>query len=138
MAVRKPVVRHFIACERVEWSPDGRHYSLRNLISAIRPLPGTTYPRIHPELYLFAVLTDGQGRLPFSVQLVTWDQQGQEQSIYTSPSVILDLGQDPLAVHGWPIRLRNLPFDRPGLYEFRLRCDGEIMAREPILLRDSS
>ena len=44
---------------------------------------------------------------------------------------------DPLVVHGWSIRLRNLPFARPDLYEFRLVCDGEVLAREPVRLRET-
>jgi hypothetical protein len=137
MAVRRPVVRHFIACERVERSQDRRHFTLHRLIHAIRPLPGATYPRIHPELSLFAMMTDGQGRLPFTVQIVMWDDPLVERVIYTTATVTLDLGQDPLFVHGWPIRLRNLPFARPDVYEFRLVCDGEVLAREPVRLRET-
>ena len=136
MAVRRPVVRHFIACEEVERSADGQHYSLLKLVYTIRPLTGEPYPRIHPQLQLYAMLTDGVGRLPFTVELVTWDEI-EPRSIYTTRTVIVDMGSDPLLVHGWPIRLRNLVFERPGLYEFRLICDGEIIARESILLKEA-
>jgi hypothetical protein len=136
MPPQKPVVRHLVTCERVERSADNRHYSLVNLIHAIRPLPGADFPRIQPEIYLFALLTDGRGSITFTVELVTWTD-GEEESIYETPGVILNLGSDPLAVQAWPIRLRNLPFPRPGLYEFLIRCEGEILAREPILLKES-
>jgi hypothetical protein len=63
---RVPVVRHFIACERIDRSPDRRQYSLVNVIHAIRPLPGASYPRIYSELVLFLMMTDGQGRHSFS------------------------------------------------------------------------
>jgi len=83
MAARQPVVRHFIACEEIERSADGQHYSLLKLVHMIRPLSGEPYPRIQPELQLFAMITDGHGRLPFTVELATWD--GLEQrSIYTN------------------------------------------------------
>ncbi len=137
MAVRKPVVRHFIACQKVERSADGRHYSLIHLIHSLRPLPGVSFPLIHPELWLYAVLADGRGELSFSVEMVTWEGT-EERSIHNTPEVRIDLGQSPLAVHGWPIRLRNLPFLHPGLYEFRLVCEGEVLAREPITMRERS
>jgi hypothetical protein len=94
-------------------------------------LPGAAFPQIHPELFLFALMTDAQGTYEFNVELVYWDS-GTQRSIWTSRRVKLDLGQDPLRVHGWPIRLRNLPFARPGDYDFVLWCDSVIISRETI------
>lgn len=136
MAARLPVIRHFIACEQIEQFPDERRYTLHKIIYAIRALRGTSYPRIQPAIDLFAVLTDGHGAHRFSVDLVTWDN-AEERSNWTSREVIMDLGQDPLTVYGWPIHLANIPFHRSGLYEFRLVCDGEVIAREPLLMRES-
>jgi hypothetical protein len=133
-SVAVPVVRHFIACDRVERSPDGRSYSLIRLVHAIRPLPGAPYPRIHPGVWLFVQMSNGRGPSEFQIRLVFLDD---ETSIYTTPTVTLDLGQDPLVVHGWPVQIRNIFFRRPGLYEFRLTCNGREIAREPILLRES-
>jgi hypothetical protein len=133
--LRAPVIRHFIACERVEVSEDGKQCSLVNLIHAIRPSPGAEYPLIHPELCLFVQLTDGRGAHAFQVQLVLLEEE--ETTIRTTGFILRDLGQDPLAVYGWPLRLQNVVFPRPGLYEFRLLCDGRETARQPILLREA-
>jgi hypothetical protein len=35
------------------------------------------------------------------------------------------------------LTLRNLLFPHPGLYEFRLLCDGREIAREAIRLREN-
>ncbi len=134
MSGRKPVVRHFIMCEKVETSADNKQYSLRNVIHAIRLLPGAAFPQILPELYLFALMTDGSGAHDFAVELVYWDH-GAQKSTWTSRRVTLDLGQDPLIVHGWPVRLRNVPFVRPGDYDFVPGCDGEVIARDTIHVR---
>lgn len=131
---RIPVIRHFIACERIDTKAGSGQYSLINIIHAIKPLPATGYPRIQPLLGLFAHLTDGRGSHPFQIQQVSADY---EQSTYTSAPVILDLGKDPLIVHGWPIRLKNVFFPHAGLYEFRLLCDGQVIAREAIVLREN-
>lgn len=132
---RVPVIRHFIACERIDRTPDGKHCSLINVVHAIRPAAGDTYPLLRPLLCFFVQMTDGQGRHSFQLEMVFLDSQLGETTIHTTPPVSLDLGQDPVAVQVWPVRLRNLPFQRPGLYEFRLFCDGKEVAREPILLR---
>lgn len=134
MSTPKPVVRHFIACEKVESSLDSRQYSLLNIIQTIQILPGAAFPQIHPELYLFAMMTDGTGEHEFVIELVYWDC-GTQKSTWTSRRVKLDLGPDPLKVHGWPVRLQNLPFAQPGDYDFVLWCDGEILARETIRVR---
>ena len=131
---RIPVVRHFIACERIDTAAGSAQteYSLHNVIHAIRTLPGVGYPRIHPLLYLFAQMTNGRGSHSFQIQKVLLD----DESTYTCPPVILDLGADPLVVHAYPFRLKNIRFQRAGLYEFRLLCDGQVIARETILLRE--
>ena len=135
---RKPIIRHFLACEEIERSLIGRHYSLHNLIHAFVLRPDDLFPRIEPEIALYAVLTDAVGVHPFTIELVTWDEEGQEEELFQSRVAMVELGDDPLVVHGWPIRLHNLPFPHTGLYEFRLRCDGEIVAQESIRWRDES
>jgi hypothetical protein len=135
---RMPVVRHFIACERIETAAGGSRYTLANVIHAIKPVPEAVYPCIHPQLSLFVQMTDGRGKLSFRVQLIFLDVLDEEKSTHTSAPVILDLGNDPLIVHGWPIRLKNVLFERPGLYEFRLLCGAHVIAREAMVLRESS
>ena len=132
----RPVVRHFSACERIDRSPDEFHTTLSNVIHVIRPLPGHGYPRIHPELGLFAMLTNGRGMHTLTVELTVGVGPGAQQ-VYQTRSVTIDLGADPLMVHGFPIRLRNLPFPHPGQYELVLLCDNEPLAHELIELRDS-
>jgi len=136
MTARKPVVRHFLVCERLDISPDGRHVSLVNVIYAIRPVVGVphAYPRVHPELWVFAQMSDAHGVFNLSVELVRSDD---EESIFRTPPVRLNFGSDPLAVRGWSKQMLNIPFHQPGLYEFGLLCDEQIIAREPILLKES-
>jgi hypothetical protein len=131
---RIPVVRHFVACERIDTSADRKQYSLVDVIHVIKPLPDAqpAYPRIHPSLWLFVQMSDGRGSHTFRIQLVF----DGDKSTYASSPVILDLGNDPLTVHGWPIHLKNLLFQRPGLYEFLLLCDEQVIATESIVLRE--
>ena len=135
MAMRLPSVRHFIACRAVITDPNRHVYSLEEIIYLIRPAPGESFPLLLPEMYLFAILSDARGTHEFWVQVLTWDAAGEEIAVWKTITVRHALGQDPLTVFGWPIRLRNLRFEHPGLYEFRLWCDGTPIASEPILLR---
>src|SRR5260370_28415961 len=130
---RIPVVRHFIACERIDTVASSKQYSLIDVIHAIKPFPGAAYPRIHPQLCLFAQMTNGRGSHSCQVQRLFLD----DESTNTSNAVVLDIGTDPLIVHGWPILLKNVFFQRPGLYEFRLVCDAQVIAKEPIILREN-
>src|SRR5256885_10129183 len=92
-AARIPVVRHFLACERVERSQDDRRaFSLLNLFHEARPSPGASYPLICREMWLFAQMSDGRGVLPFRIQVV-W--RSDETSIFTSQPVTLNLRADP-------------------------------------------
>src|SRR5665213_3508530 len=124
MSARKPIVRHLIACEKVESFPEKRKYSLQNVIHTIRTLPGAAFPQILPEIDFFALMTDAQGFYDFAIELVYWDS-GSQRSTWTSRRVRLDMGQDPLTVHGWPVRLRNVLFLKPGNYDFVFWCDAE-------------
>jgi hypothetical protein len=129
-----PVVRHLIPCDNIVVSATVQNVSIGNLVYVIRVLAGNPYPRIHPLLCLFALLTNGRGPHKFRVVIV----QGvgpNERVVYAGPEFDRDLGSDPLSVHGLPMRLRNVPFPRPGQYEVRLLCDGEILAGQPIELR---
>jgi hypothetical protein len=131
-----PIARHFIVCERVDRSADGRHVTLHNVIHSIRPLPGHTYPRIHPGVALYAVLTNGRGQHTLAVELLA-GVGPTAASIYRTRPFTIDLGNDPLVVHGLPIRLWNLPFPSPGQYEFVLLCNDVPIAHELVELRDS-
>ena len=109
--------------------------TLHNVINSFILREGALFPHYQPEIALYAVFTDGRGRHTIHVELVTWDESGQEETLFQTRSVVVELGSDPLAVRGWPVRLRDLRFPRPGLYEFRLCSADEILAREPILWR---
>jgi hypothetical protein len=138
MAVPLPRVRHFIPCHAVVTDRIRHVYSLERLIFIIRPGDGDLFPLLLPEMFLFAVLSNAHGIHEFSVQIVTWDPSGSEIEVWQTGRVIQNLGKDPLLVHGWPIRLCYLRFDKPGLFEFRLICDGTSLAQTEILLRERS
>jgi hypothetical protein len=134
--VESPIIRHFLACEEIVISSEGDRYTLTNLIHAIRPLPGFDYPRIQPLVCLFALMTNGRGVHSFQIELVR-GVGAREETVYATPVRQYDLGSDPLAVLGLPIRIENVPFLSAGQYEFRFLCDNRIVARVPLELREA-
>ena len=113
MATEVPVVRNFQACLEVVTDSGGRGVTLRTLVHAIVRLAGEPFPCIREKLALYALLTNGRGEHDFSVVLTQFDS-GEERLIGSVGPARIDLGQDPVAVHGLPIPLRNLVFEEPG------------------------
>ena len=138
MDARRPIVRHFIACDEVEetHTSEGRQYTLKRIVHRIRLRAGAAFPRVHPSLSFFVMLTDGPGVHAFNMEVVYW-QHGEQESLWRTKTATRDLGADPLAVHGWPIRLRNIMLRQPGEYEFVLWCDDVILARETINVEEA-
>jgi uncharacterized protein DUF6941 len=134
MASEIPIVRSFVACREIVADSVANTVSLTNLIHVVEPLPGEVAPYIVEPLALYALLTNGRGVHQFAVELVRFDM-GQEQVVGRVGPVKIDLGQDPVVVHGLPIPLRNVVFSRPGQHAFHLVCDGQDIADEKILVR---
>ena len=93
---RKPIIRHFLACEEIERLSDGRQFTLHKVIQAIYLRPNGLFPQIVPEIALYVVLTDAVGSHTFTIELVTWDEEGQEESLFESRAAVVELGDDPL------------------------------------------
>ena len=120
MTVQKPVVRHFIACDEILTSIGGRKFTLVNLIGTLRLRPGALFPHTVPYIWLYAHLTDGRGRWQFGADI---HFMNDDTLIFSTPRRILDLGQDPLIVHGVPIPINDPVFPGPGKYICHLMCD---------------
>ena len=119
----RPIVRLFVACwGGVPDTPVADH-RLADLTLYVRPKAGDHYPLMQPELCFFAHLTGGRGAHEFAVRQRFGVGPGA-QIVWESNPVRRNLGTDPLQVHGFPMRFRNLKFAHPGQYEFVLLCDG--------------
>lgn len=134
MASEIPVVRNFVACRQLDADPVANTISLTDMIHVVDPLPGEVPPYLVEPLALYALLTNGRGVHEFAVELVRFDM-GEERVAGRVGPVRIDLGQDPVAVLGLPIPLRNVVINEPGQYAFHLVCDGQDIADEKILVR---
>jgi hypothetical protein len=134
MASEVPVVRNFQACLEVVTDPSGTGVTLRTLVHAIVRLPGEPFPCIREEFALYALLSNGRGEHDFLVELTRLDH-GEEKVVGRLGPVRIDLAQDPVAVLGLPIPIRNVVFNEAGQYTFELLCDNEPIADVKISVR---
>jgi hypothetical protein len=133
MAVPRPTVRSLIVCETI--LPDRDHptrVSLVHLIDRIHPAVGSTYPLLHPQLSVFAQLTECRGTAEYQIRV---HQADTDQPLFGSSVRRLTLPHDPLALHGLRFRLLRCRFLRPGLYWVQLWIDNEMAAQTPLLLQ---
>jgi hypothetical protein len=144
MAWPMPTVRHFLACQRFVSDPMVRNISLGGLLYELHPPTGHALPMLQEEIHLLVQLSDGQGEFEFTIELVRMDD---ELSIAVAPPVRVVL-TDRLKVYNFHRRLSRVPFEVPGLYEFRFSVllvrhpDGSaligqgpvLLAREPLLV----
>jgi hypothetical protein len=127
MAAEIPVVRLFAACEEILTQPDSPNVSLRNVFHRIVRLPGEPFPCVCEQMALFALLANGRGEHALRIDLTRVDQ-GAEALVFQSPSRPVNLGQDPMAVHGLPVPRMRVVFGHAGQYTFSLICDGQRIA----------
>jgi hypothetical protein len=112
----KPVVRLFFACDEAILDLADQKWTLKNPWHTVAMPPGVTGNFAQEEIWLYAQLTGGLGTFRFSVQLR--DETGRVVG-KTKPS-------DERALSGGNqvfeevFRLTRVPFDKPGLYEFKL------------------
>jgi len=129
-----PLVHSFLVCRRIELDAARRDFSLHRLVYRVMPLPGEPLPYICESMALFALLSNGRGTHEFGLEQVLFDH-GVEEVIWQSDRRMIDLGMDPLVVHGLPIPLRNVLFPQEGQYAFCLQCDGQRLAQAELEVR---
>ncbi len=134
MAVEIPVVRLYAACEEIRIEAGSPKVSLRNVFHRVVRLPGEPFPCVCEQMALYALLANGRGEHVFRVELTSLDE-GAERMVFQSPSRQVDLGQDPVTVHGLPISRMRVRFDEAGQYTFHLICDGRRIAEYHVEVR---
>ena len=129
-----PVVRQFIPClgARCDTSVSPNRYTLDGPFYALSPPPGLGYPFRAAEIWLFCQLSDATGPHVFAVDL-SYDLDAVVRELRTFR---VDLGPDRLAVRHYAVQVRDVPFRRPGLYEFRVRWGTEVLGRAAVRLED--
>jgi hypothetical protein len=131
-----PLVRRVIVCRKVEVDSAqlGTPYTVKKVLTAIRPPVGGSYPIREDELWLFVQYTDGQGRHEVKLELVRQHLESEEAVLTIDlPPIHMTRGRFFVLNRGY--RLTNVAFPAPGVYEFRIRC-GENSGTDELRLED--
>lgn len=126
-----PLVRRVIVCRKVEASsgPLGLPYSARGVETTIRPPLGGLFPYCEDELWLFVQYADGQGTHPVKFELVRQHLESEEVVLAVDlPPIHMTRGRFFVLNRGY--RMLQVPFDEPGIYEFRVRCGDNVQTDE--------
>jgi hypothetical protein len=111
-----PKVRMFIPCVSVVLEL-GRARTIHSPLHTIRMLPGVNQKYLVDELWFYVVLTDGVGTFRLKVEM-----RGEEDVVVrtSKPQTVFLPGGQQLDAREVRVRIEQVPFARPGIYEFRL------------------
>lgn len=131
--------RHLVVCREVVYDPLDAEapYSLRGLLTALRPDDDYGYPWCLELVCLFAQLFGEPGRYVVRIELVRISEDGSDvgtaATVYGPAPVWVRVGE--FVEWAW-FMLTYVPFPEPGLYEFRLVLDGYdgVLASERLCL----
>jgi hypothetical protein len=122
----RPVVKAFLVCDHVIHDASTNK---KSLIGVFHDLAATRFPAVHPTLWLYANLSDAHGRYQFEFRLL----DASRNAVLGSGTPPHAIGiPDPLRPTELSAQLRNVAFPSPGLYEFQLIVNGELVATKAI------
>jgi hypothetical protein len=84
------------------------------------------------QLTIYLVLAGGRGPALLQIVAVYADT---EDVAFQNPERSVDFGPDPLVIHGLTFRVRTITIHHPGLYLIQVRCNGHVIAHQPLLVR---
>lgn len=113
----------FIVCDSII---EDRSTGKKTLVGIFNRVNSKKFPCTHPALSVFVSLTGGRGRHQAELLCV---KSAQDKPIlqlkgpieFESPNAVVELG----------FNIRGLTFAEPGLYEFQVLCDDELISQRP-------
>ncbi len=120
-----PVVKAFLVCDQViQDAQTGK----KSLIGVFHEIKAGRFPTVHPELWIYANLTDAHGRYSFEIALVDVGG-GQVLGRGTPPAIDIP---GPLQVTELSAQLRGIRLPSAGTYEFHLIVNGSLAATKAV------
>ncbi|VTT97388.1 unnamed protein product [Gemmataceae bacterium] len=129
-----PVVRHMIVCRRPHPIDTAHREAILRIVFRLLPAASAAYPFRLPELHVFTQVAGGVGTFAFDIELFRMDAE----PVMVGAAEPFDLTfDDRVAAYSFFRAFTLLPFERPGLYEFRLfarllrNATGEPLHNQP-------
>ncbi len=123
----KPDVLSLLVCDQILID---RLTGKTSLIGMFSTIGAPRYPVRHPQLCVFASLTDGRGPTPLELTIV--DSEDARPPI-VSGTATLEF-KDPRAVACLNLHFNGLVLPEPGGYRVQLKCHGELLREARLYL----
>ena len=121
-----PVIKAFLVCDKViQDAQTGK----KSLIGVFHEIKASRFPNVHPELWIYANLTDAHGHYVFEIRFVNVTDGGRVVG-HSQPSPITIPG--PLQTTELSAMLPGIGLPSEGTYEFQLIANGELAATKAI------
>lgn len=92
-----------------------------SLIGTFNGLYSSNFPIVHPSLSVYIALTDGHGRVPCKLRMIS----SQNELVFDLPGHI-DFGS-PASVGEMVFQLQQIRFDTPGVYAIEFWAGGDLL-----------
>ncbi len=119
-AVFVPDVLSLIVCDQIIIDRLTGKMSLIGLFSNIGAFQ---FPVRHPQLCVFATLTEGRGQTPIEIGII--DANDERPPVVQGTAGVEF--KDPHALATLNLHFNGLVFPEPGQYRVQLRCHGELL-----------
>lgn len=119
MTKEKPIAEALIICDEIITEAITNK---KSLIGTFNSIVSHSFPMQHPKLCVYTAMTNGQGHMSGELRCVRLDDQ---QEIFKAAGEVQFA--DPTQVVELSFNLRNIPFERPGLYSFELITADELL-----------
>ncbi len=123
----KPDVLSLLVCDQILID---RLTGKTSLIGMFSTIGAARYPVRHPQLCIFASLTDGRGKTPLELAIV--DAEDARPPIVSGTATVEFM--DPRAVACLNLHFNGLVFPEPGGYRVQLKCNGELLREARLYL----
>jgi hypothetical protein len=123
----KPDVLSLLVCDQILID---RLTGKTSLIGMFSTIGAQRYPVRHPQLCVFASLTDGRGPTPLELTIV--DSEDARPPIVSGTATVEF--KDPRAVACLNLHFNGLVFPEPGGYRVQLKCHGELLREARLYL----
>ncbi|MGQ0612369.1 MAG: DUF6941 family protein [Planctomycetaceae bacterium] len=117
----RPSVKAVLICDQIIQEA---MTNKKSLIGIFEDVHVTQFPCRYPRIAVYANLTDARGSYSIEVRLIG-AQDGAEVGRARTPPVTIE---SPLQTCEFALQIQNLVFQKPGLYEFQIHANDELLA----------
>jgi len=127
MSQVKPDVLSLLVCDQILID---RLTGKTTLVGMFSTIGAARFPVRHPQLCVFASLTDGRGKTPLHIAVV--DSEDARPPVASGTANVEF--KDPRAVACLNLHFNGLVFPEPGEYRVQLKCGGELLREARLYL----